>query len=101
MKHFDIILFDDAIIDIQNGLEYYTSISPAIAKKFLAAVKNTFAELKINPFYQVRYDNVRMRKVKGFPYLLHFVLNENQNSVIIYGIRNAAQNPDTSYFFSK
>ena len=72
MKDFNIVLFDDAISDMQNGLEYYKNISPAIAKKFYTAVKNTFAELKTNPFYQVRYDNVRMRQVKGFPHLLHF-----------------------------
>ena len=101
MKHFEIILLDDAIIDLQNGIDYYKTISPTVVEKFLMAVKNTFAELKRNPFYQVRYDNVRMRTVKRFPYVLHFAVNDHQNTIIIYGVRHSAQNPDTSYFFNK
>ena len=101
MKNFDIILLDDAIMDMQNGIDYYKSISHSLGKKFYKAVKNTLSELQKNPFYQVRYDEVRMRVVKGFPYVLHFMVNENQNAVIIYGIRNASQNPETSYFFTK
>ena|ERR1035437_5483238 len=101
MKDFEIILLDEAIADIQKAIDYYKIISPILAKKFHTAINNTFTELKKNPFYQVRYDNVRMRSVKKFPYLLHFVVNEQLNTVEIYGVRHSAQNPDTSYFFSK
>ena len=99
MKRFEIILLDDAIVDIQYAIDYYKTISSVLAKKFHIAVKNTFAELKGNPFYQVRYGNVRMRSVKGFPYILHFIVDENTTSVFVYGLRHSALNPDTSYFY--
>ena len=99
MKHFEIILLDDAIMDIQNTIDYYNTISTSLAKKFHKAVNNAFTELKKNPFYQVRYDNVRLRTVKGFPYVLHFVVDENPNIVFVFGVRNSSQNPDTSYFY--
>jgi len=98
---FDIILHDEAIVDLRMAIYYYKDISPRLAKKFHSSVKNTFNELRKNPFYEVRYDNVRLRLVKGFPYILHFVVVEKYRSVIIYGIRHAAQDPDTSYFFDK
>lgn len=101
MKRFDIVLLNEAIHDIQKGIDYYKYISPVLAKKFHSNVENAFAELKKNPFYQVRYDNVRMRTVKDFPYVLHFVANENPNTVLVYGVRHSAQNPATSYFFNK
>lgn len=101
MKSFEIILHENAINDIQNAIDYYKTISSSLAEKFLSAINNTFTELKKNPFYQIRYDNVRMRTVKRFPYILHFVVNEQKNIVEIYGVRHSAQNPDTSYFFDK
>ena len=84
MKQFEIILRDDAIVDIQNAIDYYKTISVSVAKKFHIAVNNTFTELKKNPFYQVRYDNVRMCTLKRFPYVLHFVVNKQQNTIAIY-----------------
>lgn len=99
MKHFDIDILDEAIADIQNAIDYYKTISLPLATKFHTAVKNSFAELKRNPYYQIRYDNVRMRSVKRFPHVLHFVVEENPNVIFIYGVRHAAQNPDTSYFY--
>ena len=101
MKHFKIILFDEAINDIQNGIDYYKYVSPAIAVKFYKAVNNSFKELKKNPYFQIRYDNVRMLVIKGFPYALHFVVNEEAESIIIYGIINTSMTPETSYFFNK
>lgn len=97
MKKFKIVLYDDAIIDFNKALEYYRNISPAVAKKFYRAVNTTFNDLNKNPFYQLRYDNFRLKPVKKFPFLLHFIVDEHTNTVFIYGIRNSHQNPDTSY----
>ena len=98
---FDIVLHDSAVEDIRLAIYYYKNISPRLAKKFHTSVKSTFNELRKNPFYEIRYDNVRMRLVKNFPYLLHFVVIESEKIVIIYGVRHAAQDPYTSYFFDK
>lgn len=101
MKKFKIVLYDEAISDFNKALEYYRNISPVVAKKFHSAVNSTFNDLKKNPFYQIRYDNFRLKLVKKFPYLLHFIIDENIKTVFVYGIRNSHQNPDTSYFLNE
>ena len=101
MKCFEIILHDDAIADMKNALVYYGTIYSSLAEKFKESVENTFTELKKNPFYQIRYDNVRMRIVKGFPYVIHFVVDEKANSVFVYGIRNSSQYPSSSWFYKE
>ena len=98
MIKFKIVLFDDAIADFNKALDYYRNISPALAKKFHTAVSSTFNDLKKNPFYQIRYDNFRLKLVKKFPYLLHFIIDEKVKTVFIYGIRNSHQDPNISYF---
>ncbi len=100
MKKFKIVLYDDAIADFNKALNYYRNISPAVAKKFYSAVNATFNILKKNPFYQIRYDNFRLKLVKKLLYLLHFIVDENAKTVFVYGIRNAHQNPEVTYFFN-
>ena len=85
MKKFGIVLSPAAIVDIQKGIDYYKEIDKALGIRFHAAVKSTFNELKKNPFYQIRYKEVRIRTVKKFPYIVHFVVKENE--VIVYGVR--------------
>ena len=102
MKKFKIVLYDDAITDFNKVLDYYRNISPPVVKKFHSSVNTTFNELKKNPFYQIRYDNFRLKLIKKFPYLLHFIVDEKKTrTVFVYGIRSSHQNPDTSYFHSK
>jgi toxin ParE1/3/4 len=101
MKKFNVVLYDDAISDFNKALKYYLNISPIVAKKFHSAVNATFNDLKKNPFYQIRYDNFRLKLVKKFPYVIHFIIDANTKTVFVYGIRNTRQNPDTSYFIDK
>jgi plasmid stabilization system protein ParE len=101
MKKFKIVLYDDAVTDFSKALDYYKKISPSVAKKFHSSVNTTFNELKKNPFYQIRYDNFRLKLIKKFPYLLHFIVDEKNKIVFVYGIRSSHQNPDTSYFRNK
>ncbi len=101
MKKFKIVLYDDAIIDFNKALDYYRDINPTVAKKFHSAINTTFNDLKKNPFYQIRYDNFRLKLVKKFPYLLHFIVDEKTKSIFIYGVRSSHQNPDTSYFLNE
>ncbi len=101
MKKFKIVLYKDAIADFNDALKYYRNINPNVAKKFYTAVNSTFTNLKKNPFYQIRYDNFRMKLVKKFPYVLHFIIDEDAKTVFVYGIRNSHKNPDNSYFLNK
>ena len=98
---FEIILYPDAILDIQAGIDHYKLVSAELGKKFLFQVNNTLEELKQFPFYELRYDNVRMRKIKVFPYAIHFVVDEEKNIISIYGVRFALLNPESSWFFKE
>lgn len=93
MKQFKVIILKDAITDLNEALAYYNNIHPSIAIKFSSSINSAFKDLKKNPFYQIRYDEFRMKVVKHFPYIIHYIVDENTFTISVYGIRNSYQNP--------
>jgi len=67
----------------------------------LIIVNNTFYELKEFPFYEIRYDQIRMRKIKVFQYVVHFVIEEELQIVRIYGIRFGLRDPESAWFLKE
>ena len=97
MKRFKVLVLDEAENDFIKAIEYYKTINLTVAKKFYKATNTTLNDLKKNPFYQIRYDDFRMKMIKGFPYVLHFTVDEKLQTAFVYGIRNTYLNPDVSY----
>jgi len=94
MKQFKILILDIATDDFNEALEYYKNINPKLGKKFYSSINSAINDLKKNPFYQVRYDEFRMKIVKYFPYIIHYIIDEQNKIVAVYGIRNSHQSPE-------
>ena len=94
MKSFSIRVLASAEADLNEAFKYYSEINPKLGQRFLKLINAALNDLKKNPNYQVRYDNFRMKVVNKFPYVIHYILDEDQQIVFIYGIRNTYQNPD-------
>jgi toxin ParE1/3/4 len=94
LKKFKVVVLYDAVIDYKEALLYYRKISPKVAEKFSSVTDDAIGDLKKNPFYQIRYDEFRMKAIKDFPYIIHYIVNETTSTVSIYGIRNSYGSPD-------
>lgn len=94
MKPFTIRVLASAEDDLDEAFEYYSDISPKLGQRFIKLLNTALNDLKKNPDYQIRYDNFRMKIVKKFPYVIHYILDEKRQIVFVYGIRNSYQNPD-------
>lgn len=84
----------EALDDIQQGIDWYNEQQSGLGRKFLAEVKMGFKSLKINPFFQIRYDNVRCLPLKNYPFMVHFTVHEADKLVIIRAVFNTHLNPD-------
>ena len=91
---FKILISKNAKSDLSDIRGFYEAISRNLEKKFLENFHLTLEQLKFNPFFQVRYDQFRMRQVKKFPVIIHFITNTEKHTVKILGIRYAKQNPE-------
>ncbi|WP_224994965.1 hypothetical protein [Cesiribacter sp. SM1] len=84
----------DALQDIQQGIDYYNELQPGLGRKFLADVKASFKSLKLNPFFQVRYDEVRCLPLKKDPFMIHFTIDQANQLVVVRAVFNTYLDPD-------
>lgn len=53
--------------DIQEAIDYYDEQQLGLGRKFEAFLNEYLMLLKSNPFYAIRYENVRCLPLKKFP----------------------------------
>jgi len=82
-----------AVDDIQKGIDWYNQQQNLLGRKFLAEVKAHIKLLKNNPYFQVRYDDVRCLPFKKFPFMIHYTVNENEKLVIVRAVFNTSRDP--------
>ena len=88
----------EAKTDIQEAISWYNNKQPGLGKRFYKEITNSFKLLKRSPYFGIRYQRVRCLKVHKFPYLIHYVLDEPSQTIIIPGVLNTSLNPDEYWF---
>jgi hypothetical protein len=72
--------------DPENAVEYYHKISSTLSERFYSEFLNLNSIFRNQSFFEVKYKSVRTYKLRSFPYLVHFVINENINLVTIIAV---------------
>ena len=83
--------------DIQNTIDYYNNKIKGLGPKFENAVDKEFTTLSKNPFYQIRYKDIRCKPVKKFPCLIHFHVDEHEKIVRIFAVINTHRDPNQQW----
>ena len=82
-----------AINDIQEAIDYYDEQLIGLGEKFESHLNKYIKALAKNPFYQIRYDNVRCLPLDKFPFMIHFTVDEESKAVYIHSIINTSKDP--------
>ncbi len=91
---YKIIVSSKAQKEIENAIDYYALYSSNAPQSFISLLQNAYAALENNPFFRVRYKNIRALKINKFPYSLYFLINETQNTVRILSCFHNKRNPN-------
>lgn len=83
-----------AILDIQKAIDYYDEQQPGLGAKFEIAIDRHFSALSKNPFFQMRYDIVRCLPMKKFPFMIHFIVDEESKTIKVSAVFHTSMNPD-------
>lgn len=83
--------------DIQDGIDWHNSRQPGLGKRFHSAVKQEFKMLRESPLFQIRYEGVRCLPLKKFPYMVHFIVEEENKQIIVLGVINTHKKPDVAW----
>jgi toxin ParE1/3/4 len=95
MQKFKAVILPAAQDDITDAIEFYKKINAALAKRFYKATKSTVNDLKNMPMFQIKYDQIRLRIIRKFPYTIHYTVDESTHTIYIYGVRYASSDPKT------
>jgi len=91
---YKIIVSPRALKEIENSIDYYALYSVDAPENFIAVLKEAYGTLETDPFFRVRYKNVRALKIKRFPHSLYFTINEDKNTVRVLSCFHNKRNPN-------
>jgi len=91
---FNVIILERADLEIEEAYLYYENIQSGLGVKFILEYENYLNTLKNIPYFQQRYQAIRILPSKKFPYSIHFSVDELQKIVTIHAIICDYQNPD-------
>lgn len=80
--------------NVDNALAYYSDVSLSVAESFFTSLNESLLILKTNPFFEVRYQKVRVLPLKKFPFLLLFEVDEADKTVLVLSVFNTYQSTD-------
>lgn len=92
-KLYKVTISEEAALDIEDAAFYYENKSIGLGFRFSNELKTHLEGLKFNPFFEVRYENVRCLPMKNFPFMIHFTIEEKENLVNIRAVFHTSLNP--------
>lgn len=84
-------------LDLQEAIDFLKSRRKGLDTKFLADYKSRLKTLKTNPFFEIRYDEIRCLPLEVFKYMIHFSVDEVNNIVLINAVISTYLDPDDSW----
>jgi toxin ParE1/3/4 len=91
---YKIIVSPRAQKEIENAIDYYALYSVNAPVIFISALKEAFTTLETNPFFRVRYKNIRALKINKFPHSLYFIINEGNNTIRVLSCFHNKRHPN-------
>ena len=94
MKNYKVKVSPAALLDIQEITDWYNQQQAGLGKRFQKVTIKHINELNKDPqIYAIRYKEIRCVLVKKFPYMAHFYINDQSNTVEVLAVISTDRNP--------
>jgi hypothetical protein len=94
LNNFEITILKRAELEIDEISEYYESLVEGLGTKFYIEFRFYADTLNNIPFFEQKYNEIRILPLKKFPYSIHFSVNETTKFVSIHAVTCDYQNPE-------
>ncbi len=91
---FEVIIDKRALSDIKQAAEYYDTQSEGLGQRFKNVLDEHISIIGVNPFFSVRYNDIRCIPVKKFPFMIHFSVDERDKIIKVHAVFHTSRNPD-------
>jgi hypothetical protein len=85
-----------AELELDEAVYYYETIRKGLGEKFILDYENQLNTLYNFPFFEEKYNIVRILPFKKFPYTIHFTVDELEKIVSIQAVTCDYQNPENT-----
>ena len=94
MPSYKISLLSEAREDIISATDYLNLQRSQLGNKFFIEVAEVIDMLQNNPLvFQKKYKNFRQASIKKYSFLIHYLVDEQKQNVIIFAVLHTSQNP--------
>ncbi|MDR6968954.1 plasmid stabilization system protein ParE [Flavobacterium arsenatis] len=85
----------DAFQDIEEAAEWYELQSKGLGLRYKSQVKKQINSLKKNPYlFSIKYNNIRCRRIDKFPFLIHYLIDEEFQLINVFAVFHTSRNPE-------
>ena len=92
--NYKINIDEEAFDDIKKSAEWYENQSRGLGTRFKNQVIKQIDFLKINPLlFAIKYNKVRCSKIKNFPFLIHYTVDEIVSVINVFAVLHTSRNP--------
>ena len=91
INDFRLQILSRAKLEIEEAAQYYESKSKELGKLFYLEFKSYSKTLKTIPFFEEKYNIVRILPLKKFPYTIHFTVDKITKVVSIQAVTSNYQ----------
>lgn len=96
--NYTVVYHTDVEKDITLAKKWYKEQTNGLEKRFAQAVKQTIKHVIENPLlFKVRYKKNRIAFTKIFPFGVHYVFDQNTNTIYILAVLHTSLNPDNNW----
>lgn len=85
----------DFFNDIAQAVDWYNEKQTGLGDRFLNNVRKQTAKLSTSALhFAVKYDDVRCMCIKKFPYLVHYRVNQQNQTVKVEALLHTSRDPE-------
>ena len=90
---YKVILLPLAKEDIREAALWYNNQQLGLGKRFTNEIRKKVVAIRENPFaFSIRYHNVRTANIDIFPFMIHFVVEED--AILISSVFHTSLDPN-------
>ena len=95
MKKYRVKIEPQALADIKEITDWYNEQQSGLGKRFQKTVIKHINSLSKYPqIYAIRYKEIRCVVIRKFPFMAHFFINDENNTVEVLAVISTDRNPE-------
>lgn len=79
--------------EIEHAIDYYALHSVDAPLNFIIELAEAYEILAKNPFFRIRYKNIRVLNLKRFPYSLYYTIADDKKIIKIISCFHNSRDP--------